>query len=246
MKKFLLLSYLIACLFSSESIAMGVENDTDERERIDIRAITPIKSDMDSQKRREVVRDFLTKALDPVYELNQADIVSTQTRQIAGGRSFQTYTLKDGSEWVMGSGGLNRFLGHLYLKRAIEHYGLQTLCVVETRFAYKDPGNRAISITISPRGQDRLKNIPVINSTSFFSLSRYIGDTRVEALGEVEAQELERLRKEIGFVDIDGNTNLRRHEGKIYIIDTEYGSFAAPYAPYFVDDGDLKFTLELK
>lgn len=215
-----------------------------DAEELDIRAITPIKSGMDSDQRREAIHSFLKDALKPEYELNQAELSSTQYRQAGGnGRLFQTYTLNDGSEWVMGQGGLNRFLGHLYLKKAIEHYKLETLCVAETRFASKNP-NGDITIRIHPNGRDRLQNIPVIDSMDFFSLSRYVGEERLPMLlrDAKEREELRILSTKIGFTDMLGYANLRRKNGKIYIIDTEYGSFSNYFPPYFDGSGDLTFT----
>lgn len=226
---------------ASPVFAMETEN-----EKIDIRAITPIKNGMNSEQRKGAIESFLKEPLKSEYEFKTAEISSKQSRQCGGvGRIFQTYTLNDRSEWVIGTGGLNRFLGHLYLKKAIEHYDLKTLCVVETRFAYRN-SNSDITISIRPSGQDGLKNIPVIDSMDFFSLSRYVGDERLtfEDCAEDNAirNELSILRRKIGFTDIDGYTNLRKKDGKIYIIDTEYGSFTNLFEPYFDGSGDLTFT----
>ena len=206
---------------------------------MDIRAITPIKSGMNSEQQREAIESFLKESLKPEYEFKTAEIIGKQTRQCIA-RSFQTYTLKDGSEWVMGQGGLNRFLGHLYLKKAIEHYDLKTVCVVETRFAYKSDGD--ILVSIKPNNEDPLKNLPLIDSMDFFSLSRYIGDERLTRVDAKENEELEILRTEIGFTDMTFYENLRRSDGKIRIIDTEYGSFSNPYEPYFDGNSNLIFT----
>jgi hypothetical protein len=195
---------------------------------------------MNSEQRKQVIQSFLKESLKPEHELKQAEISGSQFRQ-CGARGFNTYVLKDGSEWVMGQGGLNRFLGHVYLKKAIEHYGLETLRVVETRYAYKNP-NSDITINIHTNGQDKLKNIPVIDSKDFFSLSLYVGDNRPKEVGDKENEELEILRTKIGFTDMTFYANLRKYEGKIYIIDTEYGSFSSPYDPYFDNNGALTFT----
>lgn len=238
MKKFLLLSLLSCCFLNSFSAIAMDESD----ETMDIRAITPIKSGMNSEQRRGAIQSFLRESLtNKGMELKTADISSEQKRQCGGvGRLFDTYTFKDGSEWVMGAGGLNRFLGYLYLQKAIEHYGLKNVCVAETRFAYKKPSG-AISISVKPIGDKPLENIPTIDSQDFFSLSRYVGDDR-PALGEVN-EELDILHTKIGFTDFLLNSNLRKKDGKIYVIDTEYGSFSSTnISPYMDEDGELKFT----
>jgi hypothetical protein len=83
-----------------------------QSQEFDIRAITPIKSNMTSEERREAIKSFLSEYLTPEYELKKSDISGGRQRQ-CGARGFSTYALRDGSEWVMGTGGLNRFLGHL-------------------------------------------------------------------------------------------------------------------------------------
>lgn len=209
-----------------------------ENETIDISSITPIKSGMNSgPQRREAIQAFLKDSLKPEYEL-QGDKMLEQHVRKCGVKECETYTLEDGSEWVQGSGGLNRFLGHLYLKKAIEHYNLETLRVVETRYVYIN-GDNSITVSINPSGP--LRNVPVIDSKDFLSFSRYIGDERPVA-AEKEREELEILRTRIGFTDMAFYGNLRRYDGKIYIIDTEYGSFSSTLSPYFENHGELSFT----
>jgi hypothetical protein len=116
--------------------------------------------------------------------------------------------------------------------------------VVETHFAYRKLSGD-ISVTIQPAKYDNLKNIPVIDSIDFFSLSRYVGDVRPQAL-EIELneyEELKTLQNKIGFTDMLAYANLRRKDGKIIIIDTEYGSFSnSSFLPYFDEEADLEFT----
>ncbi len=234
-KKFLMLAVLLCG--TSPLFAMEIPE-----ENFDIRSITPIKNGMPPEQRREAIQSFLKESLKPEYELKTTEI-SGQSRQCGGvGRLFQTYTLNDRSEWVMGEGGLNRFLGHLYLKKAIEHYDLKTLCVVETRFAYKNPSND-ITINIHPNGKNSLKNIPIIDSMDFYSLSRYVEDERLtfENADTAIRNELSILRKKIGFTDIEGYANLRRKDGRVHIIDTEYGSFSNSFEPYFEGSSALSF-----
>jgi hypothetical protein len=232
MRKLFLLSLFLLCPFLTSSALLDDE--------MDIRAITPIKSGMNAEQQRGAVLSFLREFLNPDYELNPADIVNQQSRQCKA-RSFETYTFRDGSEWIMGQGGLNRFLGYLYLKKAIEHYGLRTLRVVDTRFAYRDQKNDKISISVMRACEKPLVNIPTIDSMNFFSLSRYVGDDRPTA-GEA-SEELEILRTKIGFTDLEFNANLRKKDGIIYVIDTEYNSFSSEnILPYIDQDGELNFT----
>lgn len=214
-----------------------------DSEEFDIHAITPIKNGMNSDERREAIQTFLKEALTVESELT-GEVCSSQKRQAAGGgRFFDTYTLTDGSEWVMGQGGLNRFLGYVYLKKAVEHYGFKKLKVVETVFTYRKPEGD-ITINIYPEWRGNLKNIPVIDSDDFFSLSRYVGDERLtyETVDEDTINELSILSKKIGFTDILGYANLRKKDGTVYIIDTEYDSFSNPFDSHFEGEGDLSFT----
>jgi hypothetical protein len=198
-----------------------------DTEELDIRAITPIKSGMNSEQQNEAIRLFLEESLKPEYEIKRADIVSMQTRSFGRReleREFKIFTLKDGSEWVLGEGGLDRFLGYLYLKKAIEHYKLKTLCPVETRFLKRTAENREISTSVIPFTKKGFNPIYLIDSQDFFSLSRYVGDEEVTSETEDEENELRTLRRKIGFTD-QNRENLRRKDGMIYILDTASTSF---------------------
>jgi len=208
-----------------------------DAEELDIRSITPIKSDMNPEQWGKAIFSFLKESLKPESELKTAEISSKQSRQKQVGKPFEISTLNDGSEWIRGKeGGLNRFFGHLYLKKAIEHYDLKTLCVAETRFAYIGQPNSGFSIEIYPAGKDRLTDIPVVDSMDFCSYSRYVGDEGFNDLGSIaegfnsaeitsqEKEELKILYTNIGYTDLHIG-NLRKQNGKIFIIDTEYGSF---------------------
>ncbi len=211
-------------------------------EPMDIRAITPIKKGMDSGQIKQAVDGFLKESLKPEGELKQSQITGKQFRQ-CGVRGFPTYILEDGSEWVMGAGGLNRFLGYVYLKKAIVHYNLQTLDVVETRYVYKNKDDE-IAVSVSTEGYNRLKNIPLVDSNDFFSLSVYLGDVRPEELTPKEWEEIKILNTQIGFTDTSFNANLRRYQGKIYVIDTEYASFSNSFEPYVDLKDELNFRFE--
>lgn len=235
--KLLGLILTVAMCGTGSTFATPIDNES-----MDIRAITPIKSGMDSEQIKHAVDAFLKESLKPEGELKQSQITGKQFRQ-CGVRGFYTYTLEDASEWVMGLGGLNRFLGYVYLKKAIAHYNLQTLDVVETRYAFKNKDD-GIYVSVNTEGCNRLKNIPLVDSHDFFSLSLYIGDVRPEELTPKEWEEIKILNTQIGFTDTAFNANLRRYQGKIYVIDTEYASFSNSFAPYFDIKDELSFRFE--
>ena len=97
---------------------------------------------------------------------------------MAGVRHFQVLILNDNSEWVFGSGGLERFLGYLYLKKAIDHHGLAKFRAAETKFLYQPKQEGKISLTVKSANGTPLKNVRTIDSKDFISLSRYVGDTK--------------------------------------------------------------------
>jgi hypothetical protein len=221
-----------------------------EKEPFNLRSITPLRKDMNDEQQREAIQVFLQDSLKPESEIKEPELLERNkiTRKVAL-RQFETYTLTDGSEWVQGGVGLDRFLGYLYLKKAMEAYGLKKVCVVETRYThikqYDDMDSGDISINIGDFGKisisiDRSGKIteePVINSKNFCSLSRYVGDkylTYLALVNDKDAKtELNILNKKIGFRDMscvqNGSSftysNLREKDGMIYIIDTEYFSF---------------------
>ena len=221
-----------------------------EAEEFDIRAITPLRNGMNDEQRREAIQKFLQDSLKPELEIKETEL-SEKNMRIRGvtSKQFQTYTLTDGSEWVHGGVGLDRFLGYLYLKKAIKSYGFKKLCLVETRFLHikqnddMDKGDISINIgdfgkiSISIDSSKKINAEAVINSKNFCSLSRYVGDEHLTYLevcnNENIKNELRILREKIGFRDMNcvENSysyiyhNLRKKDGMIYIFDTEYFSF---------------------
>ena len=220
-----------------------------------IQSITPIKKGLLPEQRREAIQSFLLESLKPEYEFDITSIISHQTRT-CDRYSFTTCILNDGSEWVENPPGLDRFLGYLYLKKAIEHYDDQKiLYAIETRFAYKKPDGD-ITIRIEPYSNNFFKTLPVLNSYDFCTFSRYLPgkeDVQFQARsligGKKEIKAKWTLLSRIRFTDIQSeydNTkykNIKRGaQGKICIYDTEYRSFSNAADPYFDESGDQTFT----
>jgi len=233
-------------VIQSKLINGGLANDVKsvtskeiDPEKLDIRAITPIRNGMTSEPQQKAIEEFLADSLKPEFEINNTELSKEKMkiRKVGASGEFYIYTLENNSEWVCGKGGLERFLGYLYLKKAIEFYGLKKFRVVGTRFAYRTQNRdiNHISITETIKGIPVMEGIPVIDSMNFYSFSHYVGDEYLtyedvyldkEILGEFNT-----LRDKIGFKDVGCGSyyaNLRKKDGMIYIIDTEYNSFSSP------------------
>lgn len=209
----------------------------EKAEDCDIRFITPLKKDMDSTQQLAAIQSFLKNSLDPEYEIDESKLSVPESR--VHSHLFNVCTHNDGSKWVPGNGGLQRFLGFCYLKKAINHFGLKHIDVAETRFCYKD--QKLILINVDDVNF-KLKNIPFITSDSFSSYSLYVGDERLQGHTEEEGKELKILRDQIGFTDIEMWANLRRKDGKIYVIDTEFRSFGRLQESYFDISSGFRFA----
>lgn len=230
MKKKLL---MLAVMLWGTSPVFGMEIPEED---FDIRAMTPIKEGLPPEQRREVIQSFLKESLKPEYEFDESRILSRETRKF-NGRTFTTCLLDDGSLWVQNIGGLERFLGYLYLKKAIEHYDPDTLCAIETRFAYRKP-NEDITIRIDPYSKSNYFNtLPVLNSNDFCTYSRYVKGSEGFTFRELESDERKAiylLQTRIRFTDIKSEDdmnkykNMKRTNGKLSIYDTEYRSFEPP------------------
>lgn len=150
---------------------------------------------MSLELQEETVALFLKEILTPENELKQSELSSSQSYS-DGGRFFNVYGFKDESLWVMGNLGIERFLGYVYLKKAIEHYNLKNLCVAETKFIFKkEKGD--VKANVIPSTCTQLQNviIPVIHSSGVYSLSRYMGDDRISSINDEENKELIILEK---------------------------------------------------
>lgn len=215
MKKLFLMAIIIIYPLSN-CISMS-----DDQGEIDITCITPIKSGMDSEKRREAIKSFLKEHLKSESRFDINEVCEAEDVKISG-REIRIFTLKDQSKWVFCRGDLERFIGYIYLRRVIDYLGLKTTCAAESKFMLM-PGKSDISVTIHPSGKGRLKDIPVIDSPDFCTFSRYYGDERVEFYDRSYdlSNDLLLLIK-YGFLEI---SNIRKKDEKFYVFDTEYDSF---------------------
>ena len=215
---------------------------------MNISNITPIKNGMNKEEAAIAIQKFLqTEVLKPENELHVKDIIKNEIVQTNGiGRMFQLVTFVDGSQWVPAFDGIQRFIGALYLKKALEHHKLIDFCAVETKFILQCP-EETITITIKRSQDEPLKNLLTINSKNFISLSRYVGDKKPELTFPCNKFN---LRKLTGFRDFMANANLRIRDGdnKVTVIDTEYNSFSSDdlenISPQEIDDTTFIFLEE--
>jgi hypothetical protein len=203
---------------------------------------------MNKEEAGGAIQRFLqTEVLNQENELYMKDISKQEYVQTNGtGRMFQLITFVDGTQWVPAADGLQRFLGALYLKKAIEHHNISDFCAVETKFILKGC-EETITIKVKQLQDKPLKNIFTINSNDFISLSRYVGDKKPDLSFSCDKVNLKKLT---GFSDFTVNANLRIQDGnpKVIVIDTEYGSFSnddpvnIPSQEIELDIGGTTFT----
>jgi hypothetical protein len=139
------------------------------------------------------------------YTATQVDykdyIIDAQLMSVReGGRLNQSIILKyeDGTEWIyLGDKPQERFCGFLYLQKALKESNLNHIQPAENKMA--------------------------IHERKIIYLSKYCGEKRPNFFEHMN--ELQSLKKNIGFTDIDGCTNLREEGSQIYVFDTEKASF---------------------
>lgn len=216
------------------TIAMD-EPDTSEAKinvplSMNIGDITPVKDGMTKAEAENAIYCFLkTEVFKLENEIDTKDIKEDKMVKFSGAiREKRLFTLKDGTEWVQGDGGLERLLGALYLEKAIEHNNLKKWQVVKTKFILKDV--ETIKIKIKKSQDNPLKNIFTIDSNDFVTVSQYVGDKKPDIDTDFIST-LTVFQTTTGFTDCDPKNNfpnLRVQEGrdKIIVIDTEYGSFS--------------------
>lgn len=117
-----------------------------------------------------------------------------------GGRFNQSTILKyeDGSEWIfLNNKQKERFCGFLFLQKALKDSNIDNILPAENKMAIYD--------------------------RKIIYLSKYCGEKKpdiFERMNEIRAL------NNIGFTDTPGGANLREENDKIYVFDTEKGSFA--------------------
>lgn len=117
-----------------------------------------------------------------------------------GGRGNQSVilTYEDNTEWVfLSNKPQERFCGFLYLQNALKESDLNTITAAENKIT--------------------------IHDKEIIYLSQYCGEKRPGLFGHID--EFQKLNKDIGFTDMLGSANLRERDDKIYVFDTEKGSF---------------------
>jgi hypothetical protein len=194
---------------------------------INIGSITPVKDGMSKEEARIAIQAFLKEEVfKPQNEIHKEDIktVELQSKNTVG--TYKIMTLKDNTKWVIATsrGGLQRFLGALYLRKAIDHADLKNWRAVETKFIMKNPEND-ITVTVKRSQEEPLIDIFTIGSDDFITVSRYAGDQKPSS--DFDPAKTINFTKHTCFRDLAANANLRIQEGDntIIVIDTEYGSF---------------------
>ena len=216
---FICLSFAcLLCMSTTTSASMNIGD------------ITPVKDEMNKKAAKTAIKNFLkAEVFKPENEINAKDIVSDRPKKFGTRGDEQRFiTLKDGTEWVGSKDGLQRFLGAIYLRKAIDENKVLKFQAVETKFMIKEqPQN--ITINIKKSEDTPLKNIFTINSDNFISFSRYVGDkkpTKEDLQGFIVYE----LLHNTGYSDFGGygeypNLRIKVEDNKIIVIDTEYASF---------------------
>jgi hypothetical protein len=206
--------------------------------------LTPVKDGMTKEEAKSATRSFFQKEVfTQQNEVGWQDIRRVDQTSSSAGRSYTLITLHDRTQWVPNvpvnwngthyvpdispldrTYGLQRFLGALYLKKAINNHSLEeTWRAIDAKFLLINPLD-PITVTVKKSTDDPLKNIFTIDSRDFIALSRYAGEKKPDL---EMSEEKFKLKKFTSFSDLIGNVNLRVEDGSniITIIDTAYDSF---------------------
>ena len=187
-----------------------------------IKEITPVRTGMTREEAEEAVKLFLQDVLTSENMLKQENITTSEFKVVAGGRRYELITMEDGSRWVQGDKGLERFIGADYLEKNLDVEGWG---VVKTKFFFKDQEKSTFEVTLKSAESEQLKNLITLQSSDFISVSKYVGDKKPD-YGNSKLSGITTLIEQTGFHDLAFNANLREQEdGSIILIDTEYGSF---------------------
>lgn len=224
-------------LENTTNISAAPQDVKQEKICFNIGNITPVKNTMTSKEeaKKAIQLFFQQEVLKPENELKESDIAAVQNVSTNGtGRIFTLITMADETQWVQGFGGIERFLGALYLKKAIEFHGLgNEWKVAETKFVLKKPIEEGITVTVKSSQKSPLKNIFTVDSRDFIPLSRYAGEEKPGTQSCSHIRNLSpkcgKLTTSTGFSDMLAFANFRVQEGdeKITVIDTEYRSFCS-------------------
>ena len=138
-----------------------------------------------------------------IANTNHSNYIMNPNNQIEdirlGGRLNQTtiVTYEDGSEWVfLPDKGKERFCGFLYLQNALKESNIENIEAAENKIA--------------------------IHDKKIIYLSKYCGEEKPDLWKNFD--KIQAIQT-TGFSDLSHCANLREQNGKIYIFDTEKGSF---------------------
>ncbi len=188
-----------------------------------IHEITPIKDGMSKTQAEVEIKSFVSNLLSTNL-IKQENIHSIE-HKVCGVRPYTLISLKDGSSWVQGDKGLERVIGSSYLGKQVKDLG-EKWEAVETKCFLANEANPNIKIKIKGAEKKPLENLLTIGSNDVISCSKYVGDKKPEDNLDFMIERTN-IGNSTGFHDFMFNANLREQEnGKIVIIDTEYGSFS--------------------
>lgn len=164
--------------------------------------------------------------------------------KVAVGGGYYTVTLKDGSKWYQGNKGIERIIAADYLDKELKELN-NGWEAVETKFRLKNEANKFITVRIKKTDTPGfLEGIPTIISDDIITFSKDAGhdepDTSsLSAEGRSNALQASKIEKCIGYNDFVNSVNLRlQDDGKIVMIDTEYGSFTNDNGSLLSDESE--------
>jgi len=218
-----------------------------------INMITPIKDGMTYDDAKSAILDYLNKYIfvksteiypplvlkcenrkdfKKIDRINESaeflkaftlkDCVHTQT---FGTREMQYITLKDGSRWIRGAGGLARLVGAKYLERALIANNISNWDSVWTTFVRLNIDKDTITVKLTPSKNNEAL---FIDSTDFTTFSLFINDYGKDHINEdAKKYSKDDVEKITNYIDwgLGANTKIDK-DGNVIIIDTEYGSFS--------------------
>lgn len=211
-----------------------------------INCLSPFDESTNEDNFKEQILDYLQGILSFDNLIQQKDIKSIDN--MGSARSFQVLTLKDGSKWVMGDKGIQRIAGSKHLEETLKEIkgDLEgTWKAVETKYILQTQPIKC-SIDFAPKSA----TLPLLNSTSVISVSKYEGDNRPEFLDNTRDADKAKITNESGYEDFTLNTNQRVVEDSTVIIDTEYSSFnfdqSKPVSDYAMSlvGQEFEFTMQ--
>ena len=190
-----------------------------------IRDITPIKYGMNPDEAKLAAKDLLCKTLNSSNRIKKEDVMSSDIKKCSSGpRKYNLVTLKDNSSWVeAASDSTQRIIGANYLEEKLPTLTLNlSWKVPRTKYLLINKDKKDFTFKI-----EKFDDLLVLKSSDIISFSEYVGDTKPNT-NMLYAEDKDKIKKITGFNDWDLEANLREKDDTIFIIDTEYRSFAVP------------------